>query len=398
MKKKYEPINVFSPLFRTEEILVEIRDCLEKGWTGIGFKTVEFEKKWSEYTGIPYSLFLSSNTVGLHLAVNILKNKFNWKDGDEIITTPLTFVSTNHAILYENLKPVFADVDEYLCLDPLSVENKISSKTKAVVFVGIGGNPGRLDKIKEICDNYDLKLILDAAHMSGTFVNTNGSEKHVGSESDISVFSFQAVKNLPTADSGMICFKNEEDYNLAKKLVWLGIDKDTFTRSSSQGNYKWKYGVPHLGFKYHGNSIMASIGMIQLRYLDDDNKKRNKICDYYNEQLLDLEGVSCIQDSAYCKRSSKHLYQILVNPLVSKSKKSNLRDQLMQHFYANQIYPGVHYIDNTAYPMYSEQRGICPNSEKYSERLITLPIHLNLSDEDLKRIVIVLKEGISDLS
>ena len=111
MNKKSNPINVFSPYFRTEEILVEIRECLEKGWTGMGFKTVEFEKKWCEYTNIPYSLFLSSNTVGLHLAVNILKNKFNWKDGDEIITTPLTFVSTNHAILYESLTPVFSDID-----------------------------------------------------------------------------------------------------------------------------------------------------------------------------------------------------------------------------------------------------------------------------------------------
>ena len=121
-----------------------------RGWTGMGFKTIEFEKKWSEYTDIPYSLFLSSNTVGLHLAVNILKKKFNWKNGDEIITTPLTFVSTNHSILYENLRPVFADVDEYLCLDPSSVESKISDRTKAVMFVGMGGNPGQLDRIRKI--------------------------------------------------------------------------------------------------------------------------------------------------------------------------------------------------------------------------------------------------------
>jgi len=341
MNKKSNPINVFSPYFRTEEILVEIRECLEKGWTGMGFKTVEFEKKWCEYTNIPYSLFLSSNTVGLHLAVNILKNKFNWKDGDEIITTPLTFVSTNHAILYEDLKPVFADVDETLCLDPKSVVKRISEKTKAIMFVGMGGNPGQLDKIREICDTHNLKLILDAAHMSGTFVNFNNQKRHVGHEADISIFSFQAVKNLPTADSGMICFHNEEDYNLAKKLVWLGIDKDTFSRFSSEGAYKWKYDVPYLGFKYHGNSIMASMALVQLDYLDQDNDKRNQISNYYNQSLSKLSEIVLIQDSKYCLRSSKHLYQILVNSSNSSSTESNLRDKLMQYFHNNNIYPGI---------------------------------------------------------
>ena len=396
MKKDSGAINVFSPHFRTEEIIEEVRECLEKGWTGMGFKTTEFEKRWSKYTELPYSIFLSSNTVGLHLAINILKKKYEWKNGDEIITTPLTFVSTNHSILYENLKPVFADVDETLCLDPKSVVKRISEKTKAIMFVGMGGNPGQLDKIREICDTHNLKLILDAAHMSGTFVNFNNQKRHVGHEADISIFSFQAVKNLPTADSGMICFHNEEDYNLAKKLVWLGIDKDTFSRFSPGGAYKWKYDVPHLGFKYHGNSIMASMGLVQLGYLDQDNDKRNKISNYYNRNLSKLSEIVLIQDSKYCLRSSKHLYQILVNSSNSSSTESNLRDKLMQYFHNNNIYPGVHYIDNTEYSMYKENKYNCPKSKMYSERLITLPIHLNLSDSDLERIVKVLKRGLSE--
>ena len=144
-------INVFVPKFRTNEILEEIKECLDNGWTGLGFKTIEFENKWKEYTNLKNAHFLASNTVGLHLAVNILKSENNWDDGDEIITTPLTFISSNHAILYENLKPIFADIDEYLCLNPKSILEKITSKTKAVMFVGIGGNSGQLEEVVEIC-------------------------------------------------------------------------------------------------------------------------------------------------------------------------------------------------------------------------------------------------------
>lgn len=147
---------LFVPNFRVEETLAEIRECLEKGWTGLGYKTLEIESKWKEYTGHKYAHFISSNTVGLHLAIEIFKRKNGWADDDEVITTPLTFVSTNHAILYSNMKPVFADVDEYLCLDPEDVLRKITNKTKALIFVGIGGNIGQYEKIRDICKERGL--------------------------------------------------------------------------------------------------------------------------------------------------------------------------------------------------------------------------------------------------
>ena len=115
------PIQMLQPSFRIDECLHGIRECLEKGWTGLGFKTVEFENAWRTYTELPHVYFLSSNTVGLHLALHILKTRLGWADDDEVITTPLTFVSTNHAILYSHLRPVFADIDDFLCLDPSSV-------------------------------------------------------------------------------------------------------------------------------------------------------------------------------------------------------------------------------------------------------------------------------------
>ena len=383
-------INVLKPKYRTEEVLDEIKICLDKGWTGMGFKTIEFEEAWKEYTKLPYAHFLQSNTVGLHLALNVFKTQEGWNDGDEVITTPLTFVSTNHSILYENLQPVFADVDETLCLNPESVEKLITDRTKAVMYVGMGGNAGKLNEIKYLCEQYNLKLILDAAHMSGTYTKDvmPGGEAysccHCGWEADASVFSFQAVKNLPTADGGMICFKEEKYDKLARQLSWLGIDKDTYSRSDDEGSYKWRYDVPNVGFKYHGNSIMASIGLVQLKYLDEDNDYRNKITEWYNELLKNESWCKLISKTWHTHKSSKHLYQILVD-----EKK---RDEIINHLYKNEIYPGVHYVDNTLYPMYSLYGGTCPRAHKYSKQLITLPIHLDITKDNCIKIVETIKE------
>ena len=121
---------LFIPNFRVQECLEEIKECLEKGWTGLGFKTIRMEEDWCKYTSLPNAHFLNSATSGLHLALNIFKSELNWSEEDEIITSPLTFISTNHSIYYENLKPVFADVDEYLCLDPREVEKRLLQRLK----------------------------------------------------------------------------------------------------------------------------------------------------------------------------------------------------------------------------------------------------------------------------
>ena len=153
-----DKIQVLKPKYRTEEILKEIQECLDTSWTGMGGKAIEFEERWKDYADFEHAHFLQSATAGLHLALKVFKEKYDWEDGDEIITSPLTFVSTNHAILYEKLKPVFADVDEYLCLSPKSIEKRITSKTKAVMFVGMGGNAGRLRAVSRICKENNLKL------------------------------------------------------------------------------------------------------------------------------------------------------------------------------------------------------------------------------------------------
>ena len=273
-------IQLFTPAFEVEECLEQIRECLEKGWTGLGYKTVQFEEEWKKYTGWEHAHYLNSATAGLNLAFDILKEENGWDQDAEVITTPLTFISSNHAILLAGLKAVFADIDDTLCLDPQSVESRITDKTKAVLFVGLGGNTGHYREVAALCKKYGLKLVLDAAHMAGTRYK-NGEMP--GKEADVIVYSFQAVKNLPTADSGMICFKNAEYDRIVREKTWLGINKDTYARTNSSGTYKWRYDVEYVGNKYHGNSIIASIGLVQLKYLDRDNAYRRQLAEWYTQ-------------------------------------------------------------------------------------------------------------------
>lgn len=365
-------IQLFVPVYHIDECLAEIRQCLEIGWTGLGFKTAEFEEAWKKYTGLVEAHFLNSSTAGLHLAVKIYKTKLGWQDGDEIITTPLTFISTNHAILFESLKPVFADVDDTLCLSPESIENKITPKTKAVMYVGMGGNTGRLKEISQLCQRHNLILILDAAHLAGA----KYLGRHVGAEADCAVFSYHAVKNLPTADSGMICFREKELDEMARKMSWLGINKDTYARSSS-GEYKWLYDVEHLGLKGHGNSIMASIALVQLKYLEQDNQRRRQICEQYNKLLSGRPEIKFVEYLNDCV-SSRHLFQIRVPP--------GLREKLIVYLNSRDIYPGVHYRLNTEYKMYNYGRLTCPNAELASREVVSLPLHLKLDEDDVSRV------------
>ena len=363
-------LQLFKPAFEVDECLEEIRECLEKGWTGLGFKTVQFENDWKKYTGLPFAYYVNSATVGLNLAVDILKEANGWQDGDEIISTPITFISTNHAIAKSDMKVIFADVDDSLCLNPDSVVEHITERTKAVMFVGMGGNIGRYYDIVRLCKERGLSLILDAAHMSGTRVNGIIP----GREADAVIYSFQAVKNLPTADSGMLCFKNGEFDTIARKKGWLGINKDTFTRSTNIGNYKWRYDVEYLGEKAHGNSIMAAVALVQLRYLDRDNAYRRQLAKWYRDRLSKhSDQIKLVTIPANCE-SSCHLFQILVED----------RDGLILYLNNNNIAPGVHYVDNTNYSMYSYAQGTCPHAAYVSEHVLSLPMHMNLTYNDVQ--------------
>lgn len=368
-----EPKNIqlFRPYFRIQECLDEVEECLEQGWTGLGFKTSQLENLWNKEFGFQHSVFLNSATSGLHLALETLKRTRKWNIGDEVISSPLTFVSANHSIIHAGLTPVFADVDDTLCLSPESVLNAISPKTKCIVYVGLGGNVGNYAAIRDICREKNLALILDAAHMSGSY--DNGVQ--VGLDADVTVFSFQAVKNLGTADAGMACFANSGEDTLAREMSWLGISKDTFARQASSGKYQWKYEVDEVGFKYHGNSVVAALGLVGLKYLKRDNAYRREVANAYFSQLEGVESVIPVGHENEAE-SSRHLFQILAKD----------RDDLMQHLSDKGIATGVHYRTNTDYPTYSKQSNRVPKACALSSRLVSLPLHLLLDESDIQRI------------
>lgn len=373
-------IQLFKAKYEVDECLQEIRECLEVGWTGLGFKTVQFENAWKEYTGLPFAHYTNSSTIGLYMAVDILKEEYGWADEDEIITTPITFVSSNHAIIKSRMKAVFADVDDTMCLDPQSVIGHITDRTRAVMYVGLGGNMGNYHEIVKICEENNLKLILDAAHMAGTRYRG----EIPGYEAEVVVYSFQAVKNLPTADSGMICFKRGEFDEIVRKKCWLGINKDTYSRSSDCGNYKWKYDVEYVGDKGHGNSIMASIGLVQLKYLDRDNAYRRQLVQWYRQSLeMCGDKIKFVRMEEGCE-SACHLFQILVDK----------RDEMMVALNSEEIYPGVHYANNINYRMYDYAKGSCPYAEYVSEHTISLPMNMYLTYENVQKICHVIKEFI----
>jgi dTDP-4-amino-4,6-dideoxygalactose transaminase len=198
---------------------------------------------------------------------------------------------------------------------------------------------------------------------------------HAGHGADAAIFSFHAVKNLPTADSGMICFADFELDRDVRKWSWMGINKDTFTRTAGSGPYKWKYDVEHLGFKYHGNAIMAAMGLVALRYLDADNAYRRQLAAWYDDALSGAATVTRIRQRDDVL-NSRHLYQVLVDD----------RDEVMRKLNERGIYPGVHYADNTGYAMYRYAAGSCPRAADASARVISLPMHMSLTEEDVQRV------------
>jgi dTDP-4-amino-4,6-dideoxygalactose transaminase len=177
----------------------------------------------------------------------------------------------------------------------------------------------------------------------------------------------------------MICFVDPTMDAEVRRWTWLGIDKDTYARTLGDQVYKWHYQVEHVGFKYHGNSIMAAIGLVSLKYLDTDNIYRRQLAAWYDEALGDAAGIDRVAVGAGCE-SARHLYQVMVDG----------RDEVMVALNRERIYPGVHYRDNASYPMYADQPP-CPRAHRASERVVSLPMHLQLSKDDVGRVCDTLK-------
>lgn len=215
--------------------------------------------------------------------------------------------------------------------------------------------------------------------MAGTKIKKNN--RHFGLEADCTIFSFQAVKNLPSSDAGAICFKKKKFDKIARNLSWLGIDKNTFDRSVSR-NYNWKYNVNKLGYKYHGNSLIAAICLVSLKYLDQDNLYRNYLCEVYSKHLKSVERFIEIIKHDLNIISSRHIFQIAVQN----------RNDLLRYLGRNNIFCGVHYINNKNYKLYKKYKADDKTTNYYSNRIISLPLHLRLSKKNIIHICNIIKK------
>lgn len=360
----------------TEEEIQAVTEVLRSGWLGLGPKTAQFEKEFSQSIGAKYCVALNSGTAALHLALASLDLQPN----DEVIVSPYTFVSTVHSILYCGATPVFADIlPDTLNINPQDVADKISPKTRAILAVDVAGHPADLDDLLQIAKEHGQIVIEDAAHACGAFYK----DRPVGSIAPLTCFSFHAVKNLTCGEGGAITHCNDWKDKWFREMRWLGISKDTWSRTDDDASYLWKYWVQHIGFKCHMNDIPAAIGLVQLKRLNQLNAKRRQIITNYQENLSNLSWLETPVERPYVK-SSWHLYQV-------KLLDETLRDKFVSYLLENGISPGVHYIPSHLHPCYRKYKAICPVADEVWKRVVSLPIFPDLTESEQEYIISTIK-------
>ncbi len=350
-------INLFSPTFDRLEIEKIIRTIKSGFWaSGAGIKNVsKFENKFKKFTNAKECVAVDSGTAALHLALNVVDV---YKK--EVLVPSLTFASTVHAIKHNGGIPVFVDVlSDTLCIDPVDLENKITNKSRVILPVHFGGYPCDMKSLKKISGKNSLVIVEDAAHACGSKYNG----KKIGSLSDFTCFSFHPVKNLSMPKGGAITINNK-NLKLSKKrlnsLRWCGI-------SSRKGSF---YDITELGFNYYMDEISATIGIEQLKKLEKLNKMRFNIARRYEKEIKILEKIPLNKECSY------HLYWILVKN----------RKKFMEKMYSSGIETGIHYRPVHKMSFYKNKINL-PITEKIGKEIVSIPIHPNLKDSDINKII-----------
>jgi len=316
---------------------------------------------FAEYKGVKEALALNSCTSALHLALDDLE----LTPYDEVIVPSMTFNATAEAVLYTGAKLVLCDVDKHGNIDPTALWKKITRRTRAVIVVHYTGRPVEMNGILQLADKYNLAVVEDCAHA----VEGKYKGKPLGTIGDYGCFSFYATKNLTTAEGGMLISKSPLDEIRIKSLH--GQDKPAYGRA---GDYK----IVVLGYKYNMTDIQASLGIHQLRRIEQNWKRRKEIWDRYNRAFKNLEGIKTPEDTPY--KHGYHLYSLLVK------NRDKFRDFLAQ----KEITTGVHYKALHLHPFYRRmgfQRRDFPNAESISYRTVSLPFSHSLTDDEVNYII-----------
>lgn len=359
-------IALFRPVV-PEEAIAAVGEVLRSGWPGPGPLVERFEADFADFVGAPHAVAVSSGTAALHLALRLL----DLGPGDEVIASPITFVGANQMILHAGATPVFADVDpDDGNLDMAAVEAAITHRTRAVIATHLGGRPVDLDRLHTIAARHGLAVLEDAAHACGSTYRGTRVGGHPGTQA----FSFQATKNLTTVDGGMLCLRDPAEAARARRLRWMGIDQDTWSRNV-EAAYRWPYEVAEVGHKYAMNDLNAAIGIAQLPVLEAGNERRRAIADRYRAGFAEVEGITVVPVPDD-RRSATYLATVLVDR----------RDDVVAALGRAGVATGVHYRRNDDHPIFGARREL-PGAEAFWTRTLSLPVHLDLTDDHVDQVV-----------
>ncbi len=367
-----------------EDDIRAVNGVLRSPYLTTGPKVEEFENKLCELTGAKYAVVISNGTAALHAACYAA----GITEGDEVITTPITFAASANCVLYCGGKPVFADIDpDTWNIDPKEIEKKITNKTKAVIAVDFTGQAVQLDEIKGICKKHNLILIEDAAHSLGT----KYKGVPVGGIADLTTFSFHPVKTITCGEGGAILTNNEEFYKKMQLFRSHAITRDPFllTQNPFEG-YNEQIG---LGYNYRMTDFQAALGISQLKKLEVFSKRRAEIVRQYNKAFSETPQL-IIQKEIPESDTVRHLYIIRIK---SDSLKVG-RDEIYKALNAENIGLQVHYIPVYYHPYYQAlgyKRGICPVAEALYEEIITIPLYYSLTDEDVRSVIEAVRKVIN---
>ena len=364
-------ISVFGSKVGKEE-LEEIRTSIENQWIGIGPKTKKFEEGLAKRLGVKEFVLLDSGSNSLYMAIKLLK----LKPGSEVILPSLTWISCATAIVLAGCKPVFCDVEidsqnvSYDTIAPMINEN-----TSAIMVVHYAGKPVDMDGVK----TFSLPVLEDAAHA----IDSKIGEKYCGTIGDIGAYSFDGVKNLAIGEAGGITSDNEDYIQWARKLRYCGIEKSGFEASANKDRW-WEYVVADFFVKMIPDDISASIGLAQLSKLNSLQEYRKKIWSIYKEEFSNIGWFEIPVDAAKNEQHSYFTYFIRLN--------NDKRDELAKYLYEKGIYTTLRYQPLHLIPIYNSTHLKLKNSEKLNEIGLNIPLHPNLSEQDVSYIVETIKE------
>ena len=341
------------------------------------------EKKISEATGAKYAVVVCNGTAALHCAMIAA----GVHEGDEVITTPLTFAASANCAVYVGARPVFADVNpETYNIDPDSIEAHITDKTKAVVAVDYTGQAVEHDRIKEICKKHGLIYVTDAAHAIGT--KYKGQDE--GSIADMTCFSFHPVKTITSGEGGAITTNDPELYKKLRLASQHGIvrNHEDFVDKNPEG--PWVYEMQTLGFNYRMTDFQAALLISQLNKLKTFSDRRKQIVQMYNEAFRDMPEI-IVQKEIPESDTTRHLYIIQLNP----EKLSCTRREFFDAMCAENVNCQVHYVPVYWFPFYEKmgyERGLCPEAERIYKNIMSIPLYPMLTDEDVESSIAAVKK------